>query len=1362
MSRISARITTRQALIIALPALVFTALLLIPGLPGMIDSPAEVSPVPVAPSQALASQPSGSADVEPGWWAQVQERISASEYEFRMGDAGLQAPNRQQDLRVLMSAAGVCLEPRLTDGSQWDWSWRTRSWGREDARSLMASTVPSSEDTRAEFRRDGLVEWYENRAEGLEQGFTIAASPAGAGRLCIEGEFGGGLSARLDGDQAIEFLTDEGTLALRYDHLLAWDAEGRELPSEMTLADGSIRLLIDDSEAVYPIVVDPLMSTPDWEWSPNEQYALAGASVATAGDVNGDGYSDVIVGVPSYNYCGGNSGAAFCFLGGPDGLAADYDWFDCSLWVNGFYGTSVSTAGDVNGDGYDDVIVGAPQRATDPGGTGRAYIYLGSADGLQHSIFWDLESDQLYSYVGDHVSYAGDVNGDGYDDVIVSEAAWDDGATHDAGRVHVYTGGPATMDLLTTFEGDAANVTLGQCVAGAGDVNGDGYDDVIFSQYSYVLPGSMHRVHVRYGAASGALTTGDTLIGPAENVEFGWSISPAGDVNGDGYADILVGAPNMDNGGYFDAGQVYCFLGGGGGVEDTAAWTYTVDQSGARFGQSVATAGDVNGDGYADVILGAELWSNGEVEEGRAWVFLGSNSGLADDYVWTREGNQIEAEYGDCVATAGDVNGDGFSDIIVGAHLYDHDGLFDCGRAFVYHGGAYGPKETAGWFAVSGQEESRAGFSLAGGGDANGDGYSDVLVSAPWYDQGQTDEGVVWLFMGGPLGLSYTPAWFAEGNQSEAHFGFAVDFAGDVNGDGLDDILIGSSWYDEGQFKEGGAFLWFSDAGGMPYGNPANADWAKYGDQIGAMFGLSACGAGDVNGDGYGDIAVGAPYYDNGHTNEGAVYCFHGSATGPSTEHDWFRDTGSADSGFGMRLDGVGDVNGDGYSDLIVGASHYDHYTEDEGLAFIYVGSATGLQTDAPWWYGESNQENAQFGLTVSTAGDVNGDGYSDWMVGAPYYDFTLTDQGAAFIWYGGPTAPASGTPDNADFACSYLDDHAHAGQCVSTAGDVNGDGYSDIIVGVPHGTPGGCAYIFYGSEGGVSASGFWMVSGDQAGGSFGSEVDCAGDVNGDGFSDVIVAADYYTWTATDEGGAWLFYGNGGRQNLRCPRQMQPDFSGQVAALGRSEEQNAIGLQAYGRSAAGRTSVKGVYEVKPHDVPFDGNVSHVDASWSPLGVPDAWGTWNELSTVVSGLAADTAYKWRMRTKSQNPLFPTTIWMSIPDNPRTHWDFRTADDGTPVDPTPPPSTLAIGNYPNPFNPSTTISYQLAVSGPTRLSVHDVRGRLIRVLLEANQEAGSHDVIWDGCDGEGRPLSSGVYFAKIENGCHLASRKLVLMK
>jgi hypothetical protein len=426
-------------------------------------------------------------------------------------------------------------------------------------------------------------------------------------------------------------------------------------------------------------------------------------------------------------------------------------------------------------------------------------------------------------------------------------------------------------------------------------------------------------------------------------------------------------------------------------------WTAESNQVFAYFGISVAGAGDVNGNGYDDVIVGAYLYDNGQTDEGRAFAYYGSATGLSTTPNWIAESNQVEAFFGISVAGAGDVNGDGYDDVIVGAYRYDN-GQTDEGRAFAYHGSAAGLSATANWTAEPDQDSALFGHSVAGAGDVNADGYDDVIVGAYRYDNGQENEGQALAYGGSASGLSMTPDWTAEPDQDSAYFGTSVAGAGDVNGDGYDDVIVGAESYENGQFDEGRAFAYHGSAAGLS----TAPDWIAESDQGSANFGNSVARAGDVNGDGYDDVIVGAWNYDHGQDREGRAFAYQGSATGLSATANWSAESNQSLANFGYSVASAGDVSGDGFQDVIVGAYLYDHGQISEGRASVFCGSPSGLKT-VPCRRGESNQEGAGFGISVGGAGDVNGDGYDDVIVGAWGYHHGQTSEGAAVAKYGRP-----------------------------------------------------------------------------------------------------------------------------------------------------------------------------------------------------------------------------------------------------------------------------------------------------------------------------------------------------------------------
>ena len=1254
--------------------------------------PQSVPPVP-------AHQADLPPDAPPDWWATVQEQIRQSEYEVTWQDttylpdtpAAYQAPNRTQGLRTYFTPEEVVVIPRtgVEDALPWQWGLRV------SAASSNARLAPNA--NRVDYQHPdlpGLAEAYVNDESGLRHELTLASSLPGGGPGILDLSFSGGLVPGLSADgTAVDFSAADGAPVLRYTLLSVTGAQGQPLADHLELTGQSLRLVLDQGRPVYPLTIaarlqsapldaegtrrapqtaiaampEGLSASPNWAAEGNQDYACLGISVGAAGDVNGDGYSDVIVGAYTYDHGLSDEGVVFVYHGSASGLSATPNWMaDGEQCPSPYFGFSSGTAGDVNGDGYADVIVGAFYYDSGQPNEGAAFVWYGSASGLgpngtPANADWMAESDQTNAIFGYSVGTAGDVNGDGYADVVVGAHYYDNGQT-DEGAAFVYQGSaaglgdngtPANADWMA--EGNQVSAFFGHSVGMAGDVNGDGYADVIVGAVGYDNgQADEGAAFVYLGSAAGLSTTANWMADSDQSYVpvFGWSVGTAGDVNGDGYADVIIGAPLYFNG-QWEEGAAFVYHGSAAGLGDNgtpanADWVMESNQAGAAFAYSVGTAGDVNGDGYAGVIVGEYYYQNGQTDEGAAFVYHGSAGGLSTTANWTVEGDQAEARFGSSVSTAGDVNGDGYADVIVGAFGYDN-GQSNEGAAFVYHGSPTGLSAGPAWTAESDQADVYFGYSVSTAGDVNGDGCADVVVGAPFYDNGQADEGRAYVYHGSATGLGADPVWTAESDQIDAWFGISVGTAGDVNGDGYGDVIVGAWRYSNGQEEEGRAYVYYGSATGLSAG-PA---WTAEGDQALAYFGASGT-AGDVNGDGYGDVIVGAHGYHNGQSWEGRAYVYHGSAAGLAADPAWTAESDHYQASFGYLVGTAGDVNGDGYSDVIVGAYAYDSGQMMEGRAFVYHGSAAGVGAD-PAWTAEGDQESAEFGWSVGTAGDVNGDGYADVIVGAWSYDNGQMNEGRAYVYHGSATGLSAGPAWTAESDQA----EAYFGASVRTAGDVNGDGYSDVVIGAfwydNDQADEGRVYVYHGSAAGLGADPAWTAESDQENAAFGYSVGTAGDLNGDGYGDVIVGAPGYSNGQQLEGRAFVYYGNGGDGLDVTPQQRRADDSVPIAHLGQSAT-NAFRLALLGRTPFGRGLVKLEWEVKPLGTLFDGMGLQHSAAWLDTGTAGV-----ALDELVEDLSPSTVYHWRVRLRYHpvtTPFQQYSRWITQPWNGWNEADLRT--------------------------------------------------------------------------------------------------------
>ncbi len=921
-------------------------------------------------------------------------------------------------------------------------------------------------------------------------------------------------------------------------------------------------------------------------------------SVRQAGDINGDGYDDIIIGASGlHQYMQGISYVVFGKYSAYSNI--NLVNFNISYGFSIFglsgdnSGASVSKAGDINGDGYDDIIIGAPSANTN---AGKVYIIFGKSNffnidlaSLMISDGFSITGINSGDHTGKSVSAAGDINADGFDDVIIGAP----GANSADGISYIIFGNSflTDIDLINLNTSQGFSITgidnyyqagSGYSVSGAGDFNGDGFDDVIIGAY-----GQNDRKGVSYliyGKGSNFTNIilsdlsppqGFPIYGQNYGDRSGWSVNKIGDVNGDGYSDIIIGAftykANSNIGGsYIIFGSPNRFTYIGLGPSNNKHFIVTGGNDGDQSGYSVSGAGDFNGDGYSDFIIGAP---HANLSAGTAYVIYGNQyitdaptpaptskptplptrptSAIRDIYLSNLEpymgfkinGENTGDQTGVSVSGNFDFNGDGYGDIIIGSSSSSLSYII-----FGHSTASYKKFDLVSFNSTQGFSISSSGGVVSNAGDFNKDGFDDVLIGK---------SGISYVIFGKANNFTNIDVNNLNIDQgfSITGGGSSVSGIGDLNGDGYDDIIIGDN----------NCYVIFGKAS-----NFSNLEVNALTSELGffitgqsSIHGKSFSRAGDINNDGYSDIILGygspsVSYIIFGKNNTNNIDLTN------LTLSQGFSMASGGGAYSGYYVDTIGDINNDGYDDVIIEQVNmiYIVFGKPDNYVNIYLPNYSSYQGYRITGLANSVYDSA----TVSSVGDVNGDGYDDLLIGNFYADPNgLADSGKSYIIFGKSSGfsdiDVSNLTPEQGFAIFGENAGDKSGYSISGAGDFNGDGYSDFIIGAPYANSNaGAVYVIYSNQYatdaptslpsslpsgeptsapseeprylpfsidllGLSKEVGISIAGKEVNDQSGYSV-ATGDINGDGYKDIIIGAKYADpYSRTDAGETYVIFG---------------------------------------------------------------------------------------------------------------------------------------------------------------------------------------------------------------------------------------------
>ena len=857
--------------------------------------------------------------------------------------------------------------------------------------------------------------------------------------------------------------------------------------------------------------------------------------VPFTGDFNADGKIDLVLGVGGYN---SNQGRTYIFYG--DGVSNDFGTATCSgmpsacsvtnadVTITGetssLFGDSFS-AGDFNGDGRTDLVVGARQYATS---TGRGYIFYndGSIPTTAATADVIITGEATNNYFG-NVFATGDFNTDGKTDLVVGA----DYYNAQTGRTYIFYSQNGQVNTNQYITGNAASDFFGAAMT-TGDFNADGKTDLAIGAPGYNPGGAANtgRVYIFYndGSIPTTAATADVIItGGATNDNFGSSFALA-DLNADGNLDLVVGAPRPGS------GNVYVFYVDGTNNFGTASCSgtpalcsvsnadITITGGGsANFGATILT-GDFDASGTMDLAIGSFGYST---YTGRVYIFYNDTSIPTTDATAdvTITGEATNNRFGFFLATA-DFNSDGKTDLVASASGYG-----GIGRVCVFYNGAIVTENASGADVIIDGVASGDSFGYAmTTGDFNTDGRIDLAVGSPNSTSGSR---VSLFYNDGNFGtVSCTTDCLATNADitiagTNSYLGRTLT-SGDFNADGRTDLVAGRI-----DGVDTGMVLMYYNDGSIPT-TEATADVKLVGN-VTADFFSSSFAVGDLNVDGRADLIVGSKGYSS---NTGRAYIYEtrenfawnlqqissntgGLRTNLNGTGQEMQITGEASSQFGYAMT-TGDFNADGKIDLAVGASGYASNT---GRVYIFYsdGSLSPSVISADVIISGTTSGDV-FGFSLAS-GDINADGRVDIIASASSSDIGSTNSGSVYVFYNDGSFPALSANADAIIAGEATNNYFGAALAIE---DFNSDGKSDIVASsLNYSTSTGRVYIFHndGSYPSVASSADVIITGEGAGGGFGASL-TGGDFNADGRIDIAAGANNYNSNA---GRAYIFYNDG-------------------------------------------------------------------------------------------------------------------------------------------------------------------------------------------------------------------------------------------